>query len=153
MAEIADLRRHGTTHERPLDRFAQEQGHLVATTSHPSFRLEARQPRIVAEDYLVSFETNRYSVPFGLVGQPVEVLRRQGQLEIFHRGVLVAQHPELPGKHQLRILPEHGPGAVARTARQRLSTRGARGRPATFPEVEIRDLGIYDALGVAEVVS
>jgi len=30
----------------------------------------------VAEDYLVSFETNRYSVPFTLIGQPVEVLRR-----------------------------------------------------------------------------
>jgi hypothetical protein len=67
--------------------------------------------------------------------------------------VLVTQHPELPGKHQLRILPEHGPGAVARTARQRLSTRWATGGPATFSEVEVRDLGIYDALGAAEMAS
>src|SRR4030095_2454838 len=85
MTEIADMRIHGTTHERPIDRFGTEQRHLLATAGHPSFRLEARQPRIVAEDYLVSFETNRYSVPFTLVGQSVEVLLRQGRRQIFQK--------------------------------------------------------------------
>ena len=33
---IADQRLHGTTHERPIDRFAQEQPALVATGSQPS---------------------------------------------------------------------------------------------------------------------
>src|SRR5213592_2592266 len=102
MTEIADQRIHGTTHERPIDRFAEEQRHLVGTAGHPSFRLEARQPRVVADDYLVSFETNRYSVPFTLIGQAVEVLRGAGRVAIFHRGTLVAEHPELPGKYQLR---------------------------------------------------
>jgi hypothetical protein len=101
----------------------------------------------VADDWLVSFETNRYSVPFALIGQPVEVLRRDGQLRIFHRGSLVAEHPELPGKYQVRILPEHGPGAVARTARRVRSTTGASPdlRDA-LTAVEIRDLAIYEAL-------
>src|SRR5947209_5374386 len=88
MATIADVRVHGTTHERPCDRFTRERDTLVATAGHPSFRLDARRPRIVAEDYLVSVATNRYSVPFTLIGQPVEVLRRAGVLEIFHRGAL-----------------------------------------------------------------
>jgi transposase len=148
MVEIADVRVHGTTHERPIDRFAQEQPHLVPTARHPSFRLEARQARIVAEDYLVSFETNRYSVPFTLIGQPVEVLRRDGQLWIFHRRTLVAEHPELSGKHQVRILPEHGPGASARTARRVRSTAlgaGLASRSA-LAEVEIRDLTVYETL-------
>ena len=147
MVEIADQRIHGTTHERPIDRFAEEQRHLVRTTGHPSFRLEAVQPRIVAEDYLVSFETNRYSVPFTLIGQPVEVLRRAGRVEIFHRGTLVTEHPELPGKHQLRILPEHGPGAIARTARRLRSSRSPMSSaPTPFAEVEVRDLAVYDTL-------
>jgi len=51
MTEIADQRIHGTTHERPIDRFVEEHRHLVDTAGHPSFRLEARQPRVVAEDY------------------------------------------------------------------------------------------------------
>src|SRR5262245_46656264 len=149
MAEIADVRIHGTTHERPIDRFAREHARLVPTRQQPSFRLEAVQPRIVADDYLVSLDANRYSVPFTLIGATVDVHRRDGRVLIFHRGTLVAEHPELPGKHHLRILPEHGPGAIARTARQRRSTPGPAlpARPGTsWPEVEVRDLAIYETL-------
>ena len=147
MGEIADVQVHGTTHERPIERFAQERRHLLPTAGQPSFRLEARQTRIVADDWLVSFETNRYSVPFPLIGQPVEVLRRDGQLQIFHRGSLVAEHPELTGKYQVRMVPDHGPGAIARTARRLRSTPGASpGPPGAPPDVEIRDLAIYEAL-------
>ena len=34
-AEIADVRIHGTTHERPIDRFARERAHLIATAGQP----------------------------------------------------------------------------------------------------------------------
>jgi len=147
MVEVADVRVHGTTHERPIDRFAEDRRHLLPTTGQPSFRLEGRQSRIVADDWLVSFETNRYSVPFTLIGQPVEVLRRAGRIQIFHRGSLVAEHPELSGKYHVQILPEHGPGAIARTARRVRSTvleSGIMGR--LVPEVEVRDLAVYEAL-------
>jgi hypothetical protein len=150
-AEIADVRMHGTTHERPADRFARERPHLIATTGQPGFRLEASQPRRVAEDYLVSFETNRYSVPFTLIGQTVEVTRRGGRLHMAHGGHLVAEHDELVGKYQLRILPEHGPGAIARTARRVRSSLGRDGAGrGELPEVEQRDLAIYEALATAE---
>lgn len=153
--EIADVRVHGTTHERPIDRFAQEAPLLVATAGYPSFRSDVRLPRVVAADYLVSVDTNRYSVPFPLIGQTVEVQRQGATLEIRHRGEIVARHAELPGKHQVRILPEHGPGAIARITRQRRSTAG----PATTDpravgtDVEIRDLTVYDAVAAAEVAS
>jgi hypothetical protein len=72
----------------------------------------------VAEDFLVSLETNRYSVPFRFIGRTVEVQRREGRIVIRAHGQVIAEHPELPGRHQVRLLPEHGPGAVARTTRQ-----------------------------------
>jgi transposase len=146
MATIADVRIHGTTHERPIDRFAQEQPVLLPTASQPSFRLEAPLARIVADDWLVSVDTNRYSVPFLLIGQPVEVHRRNGRLRILHRGALVAEHSELCGKHQVRILPEHGPGASARTARRQHSTPSPPRSTVPATVVEIRDLAVYDAL-------
>jgi transposase len=151
-AEIADVRIHGTTHERPADRFVQERHQLIATGGQPGFRLEASQPRRVAEDYLVSFETIRYSVPFTLIGQTVEITRRGGRLHIAHGGHRVAEHDELAGKYQVRILPEHGPGAIARTARRRRSVlfSDSLGRGA-LPEVEVRDLAIYEAFGTVEV--
>ena len=76
----------------------------------------------------------------------MEVHRRNGTLRIVHRGALVAEHSEVHGKHQLRILPEHGPGASARTARQRYSTSPGTRAAASPPAVEIRDLAVYDAL-------
>jgi transposase len=146
MAEVADVRVHGTTHQRPIDRFADEGGLLMPTTGHPSFRLEVSQPRIVPTDYLVALETNRYSVPFTLIGQTVDVRRRHGQVEINHRGRVVACHPELPGRYQISVLPEHGPGPIARNARQRYATPPAATPAITLPAVEIRELAWYDAI-------
>jgi transposase len=148
---IADLRVHGTTHERPLDRFAREREVLVPLASRPSFQLEAPRSRIVAEDYLVSLDTNRYSVPFPLIGRVVEIVRRGEELRILHRGEVVATHRVLSGKHEVHIDPGHGPGAVARTVRQRRSTPAPveLAGPHAAPVVEIRDLAIYDAVAAA----
>lgn len=156
MATIADVRIHGTVHERPIDRFERERAELIPAAGRAPFRAAVPVARIVAEDYLVSFETNRYSVPATLIGQSVEVRRRDGQLEIAHRGATVARHPLLPGRHQMRILPEHGPGAIARNARLRRSTLLSPSGPphALLTEVEVRDLCLYDQLaGVAAEVS
>lgn len=147
IAMVADVRVHGTTHERPIDRFTREQGTLIATPRPRRFQLEARQPRIVAGDYLISFETNRYSVPFRLIGQTVEVHRQGDVLAILHRGDVVARHRVLAGQHQMAILPEHGPGVLARIVRQRRSTLPEHRRPPLPPpEVEHRDLACYEAV-------
>lgn len=147
MTTIADVRVHGTTHERPCDRWAVEAPTLIPTTGHPSFALEAPVARVVATDYLVSFEANRYAVPYALIGQTVQVQRRDGEIVIRHRGSVVVTHPCLPGKYQVRILPEHGPGPISRTARMVRSTP-ALPTPTwdVVPEVEVRDLACYDQL-------
>ena len=138
---------HGTTHEEPLARFARERDHLVLLAGQRGFQQKARVSRIVAEDYLVSLATNRYSVPFRFIGQRVEVHRRRDMVYIFHRDQAIATHPVLPGTHQFRIQPEHGPGAIARIARHRRSTVSDRSpRPDALPEVEVRDLACYEAL-------
>jgi transposase len=146
-ATIADRRVHGTTHEEPLTRFARERGQLVPLGGPRSFQQEARVSRIVAEDYLVSLATNRYSVPYRFIGQRVEVQRRGDTVHIFHRDHEIATHAVLPGQHQFRILPEHGPGAIARITRQRRSTvSDSPTRPDALPEVDGRDLACYEAL-------
>ena len=146
-ATIADRRIHGTTHEEPLTRFGREHNHLVPLAGQPTFHHEARLSRIVAEDYLVSLATNRYSVPCRFIGQRVEVQQRGDTVHIFHRDQEIATHPVLSGPHQFRILPEHGPGAIARTTRQRRSTiRRVGSVTPMVPEVEVRDLACYEQL-------
>jgi hypothetical protein len=66
----------------------------------------------------------------------------------FHRGEMVANHALLAGQHQLCVLPEHGPGAIARNRRtpsvQTLSS--PRSRAAEVVDVEVRDLEVYERL-------
>lgn len=147
MDTIADRRVHGTTHERPIDRFQRERASLVPTLGQPSFRLETRLVRVVASDFLVSVDTNRYSVPFRLIGRTGEVQRCQGRILIRHQGALVAEHEELPGRHALRILPEHGPGAIAHHGRKARTASADRGGGAWSDiSVDVRDLALYDTL-------
>lgn len=151
LAEVADVRVHGTTHQRPVDRFAEEARALVPTVGHPSFVQAMVRERVVADDWLVSIETNRYSVPCRLIGKSVQVIRSGGHWQIFHQGSLVAEHEALAGRHQLRVLPEHGPGAIARNSRTRFAIPEMVLRPLVSGEVEVRDLSLYEAVCLEEV--
>lgn len=145
--EIADQRVHGTTHERPIERFVQETAHLVPTATQPSFLAAMIRERVVAEDWLVSIDGNRYSVPCRLIGQTVQVAREVDRWVIRHRGQIVAEHALLEGRAQLAVHPEHGPGAASRNARQRYATpRQSMDAASGRHEVEVRDLAIYDHL-------
>lgn len=151
-ADVADLREHGTTHQRPIDRFAEEARALVPTAGHPSFLQAMVRDRVVAEDWLVSIDGNRYSVPFTLIGKTVQVVREGGSWVIRHRGAVVAEHAVLAGRGQLSVRPEHGPGAAARNARQRYAAPRLAVADPLPREVEVRDLAIYERLLGAELV-
>ena len=145
--EVADLREHGTTHQRPIDRFTDEAAALAPTAGHPSFLQAMVRDRVVAEDWLVAIDGNRYSVPFALIGKTVQVVRQGGCWVIRHRGTVVAEHAILAGRGQLSVKPEHGPGAATLKMRQRFSSPPISPRstpPDTSRDVEIRDLAVYE---------
>jgi transposase len=151
LTDIADLRIHGTTHESPIERYARERDVLLTASAGASFLQAMRRARVVAEDWLVSIDSNRYSVPWRLIGRMVEVVRVGGHWQISHRGQVVAEHPVLSGRYQLSVNPEHGPGAVARNARKRYTEHAAANEPNTsgadmLHTVEVRDLAIYDQM-------
>ncbi len=145
-ATVADVRVHGTTHQPPIERFRGEAPALLPRATRPGFKLEARFVRIVADDFLVSLDTNRYSVPFAIIGHTVEVERRDGEVRVHHRGRVIATHAELPGRHGLVVLPEHGPGPAVRNARHRRATNTGPVDTREEVLVEQRDLALYDEL-------
>lgn len=149
LLEVADLRMHGTTHQRPIERFAQEAARLVPTSGQARFLDAMIRDRVVAEDWLVSIDTNRYSVPCRLIGKTVQLVRQGAVWQIRHRGELVAEHPVASGRYQLCVNPAHGPGAIARNARTHYSSAATMRTPPTCPhglEVEIRDLALYEQI-------
>jgi len=155
LVEIADVRIHGTTHEAPIERFQREATALIALAGRASFLQALKRERVVAGDWLVSVDTNRYSVPWRLIGATVQVVRVGGVWQISHRGELVAEHAVLAGRYQLSVKPEHGPGAAARNARKRYgvppaASEAPRGGADLLHAVEVRDLAVYEQmLGVA----
>ncbi|GAC1646142.1 MAG: IS21 family transposase [Chloroflexota bacterium] len=73
-----DERVHGTTQERPIDRFVVEQPHLHPLPVH-GFVGTYQAFRTVSWDCLVSFAGTRYSVPWRHAGSRVWVRARQGR--------------------------------------------------------------------------
>lgn len=68
----------------------------------------------------VSVDTNRYSVPDRLIGQAVSVYRYPGELQIFHRGQLIATHPRILDRRDTKqVLPQHHPKLVRAARRAR----------------------------------
>jgi transposase len=89
----ADQRVHGTTHERPCDRFVREEhAALRPVPARPLPRREQRLRRRVASDAFVDVETVRYSVPYQLVRDHVDVAIDEQTVRIFHGTDLVATH-------------------------------------------------------------
>jgi transposase len=147
---IADERLHGTTHERPCERFTRETLHPVAGV--PPYHLVRHPLRRVASDCLVNLETNRYSVPWRLVGERVEVAIVQGRVRVFHRGALVAEHLLGAGRHQVIRDAEHYRGLFRQEPRSpaaALPPMPALLWPLAWPEVQVRELSVYEALAEA----
>jgi transposase len=89
----ADRRIHGTTHERPCDRFDRDE--RAALRALPAQPLPVRQRRVsrrVSTDCLVDIDTIRYSVPHRLVRRTVEVLVGDDEVVVFDGSIVVARH-------------------------------------------------------------
>jgi transposase len=107
----ADQRVHGTTHERPIDRFERdEQGALRPLPSPVMPVRERRVSRRVATDCHVDVDTIRYSVPHRLVKRTVEVLVGDDEVVIFDGRAEVARHRRHTEPHQRISDPRHFEG-------------------------------------------
>jgi transposase len=96
---VADQRVHGTTHEKPAERFLREV--LIPVDRRPAPPKERWETRIVPKDAFVAVETNRYPVPFDWVGKKVEVQILAEEVAIFDGEADPVRHRRLEGKHQV----------------------------------------------------
>ena len=107
MAEVADVRVHGTTGEAPMVRFALEQPFLTPLNDRPPFGAPADLTRKVSVDCAVSLDTNQYSVPWRLVGETVRLSVSNGTLRIYLGAELVAAHEVAEGRHRRVVDKAH----------------------------------------------
>ena len=82
--EVADRRRHGTTGEVPLRRFAREAECLRPCADRPPFGQLRDLVRTVHADCAVVVDTNAYSMPWRLIGERVRVVVSGGRVRVHH---------------------------------------------------------------------
>jgi len=108
---LADEREHGTTHEKPRERY--ERDERAALRPLPLRPRPARRQllsRRVANDALVDMDTVRYSVPHRLVRAHVEVQLGEEEVRIFHGTELGATHRRSHEPHSRVVDPSHWDG-------------------------------------------
>ncbi len=113
MRKIADARDHGTTEEPPIERFRRDEAAaLRPLDGRPPFRQVRELKRQVESDCTIELDTNRYSAPWRLIGESVEVVVAGGRVSIRHAGREVAVHPETTGRRQRVRDPGHFVGVA-----------------------------------------
>lgn len=140
---VADQRIHGTTHEKPIERFVSE--NLTAAT-RPAYRYEQVRVRKVPADCLVSIAAARYSVPVKYVGQTVTVHEGACEYQIFHDSQLIARHQK-SARHSVVMDPDHYRGLI-RSGKLSDAPAMPRWDPAYLGlgEVTVRDLAVYERI-------
>ncbi len=116
--QVANVRRHEATRERPVDRFAQERSLLRALPAI-SFDTDVVVPAVVTPLARIEFDGNRYSAPPRFVRQPVTIRASRDEVRVLHEGQLVAQHVRCYERGQLIVSPDHRLAALALRKRSR----------------------------------
>ncbi|MCU0872991.1 MAG: IS21 family transposase [Pirellulaceae bacterium] len=111
LKEVADVRIHRETKQRPIDRFQDEAAHLIPLPAQPYDTAEVVY-RCVSAEGLVAYCQNRYSVPWRYIGLTLPVRITETEVIIYGPQIEeIARHP-LFGRQesgQVRNLKEHQP--------------------------------------------
>ena len=116
---IANVRIHGETHQRPVDRFKEEQALLHSLNPMP-YDIGRIQSQRVSKQFRVALDTNHYSVPAELASQRVTLKAYPDRVCIYHQDKLVARHVRSYDRRQDIEDPDHPKALLAqrRNARE-----------------------------------
>jgi hypothetical protein len=106
LREVAHVRVHRTTQDRPIDRLDQERPGLLPLPPR-GFDAAVRVPREVGDDFCIAWETNRYSVPPRFAGRTAWLRVLERRLEVEIDGEVVAVHRVQSTRHKRYLAPEH----------------------------------------------
>lgn len=116
--EVANVRLHQATGQRPIDRFEQERSRLRALPPLP-FDTDEIVAAVVNSHARVRFDGNRYSVPPDYVGKPVTIRANAESVRVIHEGREIARHQRSYARGKRISQSEHTLQALQRRQRNR----------------------------------
>ena len=102
---IANVRIHGTTNERPAERFKPDKLKPLPTDYSPDLRDQF--PTKVHRDINVNFDANYYSVPHWAVGKSVIVKADNNIVSVYLKSKIIATHQRSWDKKKYIENPKH----------------------------------------------
>ena len=112
---VADVRHHGETHQRPIDRFNDERAHLAALNP-AGFELARVVPVRATRQFRVPLDSNYYTVPSRYAGQRLTLKAHADRVCIYQRDQLIARHARSIDRHQHIEDPDHERQLLAQRA-------------------------------------
>ncbi len=96
---VANVRIHGETHKRPIDRFEDERA-LLGRLNPAGFDLAQVRTVRASTQFRVAWDTNTYTVPARHAGQWLTIKAYADRVCIYEREQLVARHPRSMDRHK-----------------------------------------------------
>ena len=103
---VANVRVHGETGKRPVDRFQRERQSMTQLPPHAYDIATIDQVR-ASRQFRVAVDGNRYSVPAEYAGAPLTLKTYPDRLCIYHREKLIARHVRTYDRKKDVELPDH----------------------------------------------
>jgi hypothetical protein len=103
---VANVRLHGETGKRPVERFARERQSMTPLPSHPYDIATISQVR-ASRQFRVAADGNRYSVPAEYAGAQLTLKTYPDRLCIYHHDKLIARHVRSYDRREDFELPDH----------------------------------------------
>ena len=143
LAEVANQRVHGTTHEQVMARWEADRAAMHPVKGRRPYPYMDDEQRKVARDAYVSWKGSRYSVPWRYAGKEVWVRDHGPSVEIRYSAERIAVHAPAVRRHQVVTLRHHHVG-IPTNNRQSAKTLIHIAQSA--PVVEHRPLAAYEAI-------
>ena len=118
IAEVANQRVHGTTHQQVLLRWDEDQFAMQPLNGRRPYPYVDDEQRKVARDAYVSWEGSRYSVPWRFAGKEVWVRDQGTDIEILHGAERIAVHAQQGAELLIGRCRRHHSAAVAHCDRE-----------------------------------
>jgi transposase len=145
VAEVANQRIHGTTHEQVMVRWGEDRAGMHPVDGRGPYAYRDDEQRKVARDAYVAWQGSRYSVPWQYAGKEVWVREQDGEVEVRYSAERIARHAPAQRRHQVVTQSEHHQGiplGSPSTGKTLVHIRQA------APVVEQRPLAAYETLGM-----
>lgn len=149
---VANERIHGTHHQRVRERWEQERPHLLKLSA-TAYDTSLKVFRKVQKDCQISYNGNRYVMPYHVAGKPVMLKIKAGQIRCYYDEELLVTYTEPPIKGETVQDPRFYEQLLAdQQMRQRKYGKGRAVCQEHQWDVEVRPLSEYQACAEGDSV-